>query len=994
MSPPDSGESRPDNHLANWPRAPLADASAEAAFAELLAKDDAMAIWALADGRPLWWNQTGGMIFGLPPSESPAGDISSAIERAKHSDRPWLERRRLSIGPRPCLATLQFSKAHLVGGGQGLVAVAVRLDPPLTWSNGSAIPPPPLVSTTREPSMATYAGDTAAPLAGNSKELAENESRVSRPATRRLTWQTDATGRLLAGPGMSLSQALGWGAPMQPVLLSELFAGQSFVIEEITRLGGPLSGVPVQTVEGTDGVVFTGSLFGAPILDGERRAMGYRGFLAVSDVQHTQSVTPHHQPPRITANAPPSGGEKTSATASSLASATTAGRASEGERAADEPSVVPTGVAAMGLLQASIGALAMPLREPQSEAIEIPGAHLKLVEPPARPSNVIALRLPNTDPARIREAEAPALSPAERDAFADIARALGASWSSSAPQQATLPSPADDPTTSTRHEAIAKEAGNPIEPPPADEAEDKAPPSPLAPSDDVTVAGSKTERTVDRRGFSGGILSDLVAIIDRLPVGIVVHRDGVAVALNKTLLDLLGHGSIDEFEAHGGIEKLFVEPGEKETAHSGVAIRSRDGEIIAVDARCQAIKWNGESATLLSLRRSHTSQTKALEASYQVELDAKQAEIDDLRTILEGAIDGVVTIDALGRILAMNHTAERLFGYGTREIAGEALAILVAPEAHHLVGTVLASAKEMGRASHVEPQEVTGREREGRRIPLSMRLFGAGANRTSARFYAVFADLTAAKNSEAALIEARVSAERSTAQKSEFLAKVSHEIRTPLNSIVGFADIIAEERFGPLANERYKEYLRDIRASGTHIISLVNDLLDLSKIEAGRMELAFTNVSLNAEVSGAVALIQAEAARSRVLMRQSLAQSLPAIVADQRSVKQIVLNILSNAVKFTEPGGQVIVSTAFSDKGEAILRVRDTGIGMSERELAEAMEPFRQFATTQRPGGSGLGLSLTKALVKANKANISISSATNEGTLVEIVFPKESVIAI
>jgi signal transduction histidine kinase len=311
-----------------------------------------------------------------------------------------------------------------------------------------------------------------------------------------------------------------------------------------------------------------------------------------------------------------------------------------------------------------------------------------------------------------------------------------------------------------------------------------------------------------------------------------------------------------------------------------------------------------------------------------------------------------------------------------------------------MVASALGATKEAGRALHPEPQEMTGRDREGRRIPLSMRLFSAGAAHPSARFYAVFADLTSAKASEAAQIEARVGAERTTAQKSEFLAKVSHEIRTPLNSIVGFADIIAEERFGPLNNERYKEYLQDIRASGTHIISLVNDLLDLSKIEAGRMELNFTNVSLNAEVTATVALVQAEAARSRVLMRQSLTHSLPAIIADQRSVKQIVLNILSNAVKFTEPGGQVIVSTALSDKGEVILRVRDTGIGMSERELAEAMEPFRQFATTQRPGGSGLGLSLTKALVKANKASLSISSATNEGTLVEIVFSRESVVAI
>ena len=401
------------------------------------------------------------------------------------------------------------------------------------------------------------------------------------------------------------------------------------------------------------------------------------------------------------------------------------------------------------------------------------------------------------------------------------------------------------------------------------------------------------------------------------------------------------------------------------------------------------------SATLLSLRRSLASEAKSLEASHRTELAAKQAEIDDFGAILDSAIDGLVSIDDLGRILAMNHSAERLFGYGAGEIAGEALAVLIAPECHHAIVAALSSVAAQSRqATRPEAQEITGRERDGRRIPLAMKLFAGSASRPSARLHAVFRDLTAAKSSEAGLVEARVTAERMNGQKSEFLAKVSHEIRTPLNSIVGFADIIAEERFGPLQNERYKEYVKDIRASGTHIISLVNDLLDLSKIEAGRMELSFTNVSLNAEVGAGVSLVQMDAARSRVLLRQSLAQGLPAIVADARSIKQIVLNLLSNAVKFTEPGGQVIVSTALSDKGEVMFRVRDTGIGMSERELAEAMEPFRQFATTQRPGGSGLGLSLTKALVKANQANLSITSNTGEGTLVEVVFPQARVVAI
>ncbi len=180
-------------------------------------------------------------------------------------------------------------------------------------------------------------------------------------------------------------------------------------------------------------------------------------------------------------------------------------------------------------------------------------------------------------------------------------------------------------------------------------------------------------------------------------------------------------------------------------------------------------------------------------------------------------------------------------------------------------------------------------------IPLSVKVVASAPGPASARLHAIFRDLTTAKDLEAGLVEARTSAERLSLQKSEFLAKVSHEIRTPLNSIVGFADIIAEERFGPLSNQRYKEYIADIRASGAHIISLVNDLLDLSKIEAGRMELSFTNVNLNQEVAAAVTSVQTGAARARVLMRQSLAKGLPGVVADARSVKQIVLNLLSNA---------------------------------------------------------------------------------------------------
>jgi signal transduction histidine kinase len=202
-----------------------------------------------------------------------------------------------------------------------------------------------------------------------------------------------------------------------------------------------------------------------------------------------------------------------------------------------------------------------------------------------------------------------------------------------------------------------------------------------------------------------------------------------------------------------------------------------------------------------------------------------------------------------------------------------------------------------------------------------------------------------------------------------------------------------EERFGPVGNERYKDYLKDIHASGTHVMSLVNDLLDLSKIEAGKMDLNFGSVDANRIVSECVSLIQPQAARERVIVRLSLAPRLPNIVADERSLRQIVLNLLSNAVKFNEPGGQVIVSSALTDAGHAVVRIRDTGIGMSDEDVATALEPFRQVATSRQTTGTGLGLPLTKALVEANRASFTIKSKKREGTLVEVAFPPTRVLA-
>ncbi len=206
--------------------------------------------------------------------------------------------------------------------------------------------------------------------------------------------------------------------------------------------------------------------------------------------------------------------------------------------------------------------------------------------------------------------------------------------------------------------------------------------------------------------------------------------------------------------------------------------------------------------------------------------------------------------------------------------------------------------------------------RQGGKIPLFMTM-GRVSEGEERKYSIVLRDMTNWKQAEADLVEARKAAERASAQKSDVLAKISHEIRTPLNAIIGFTEVMSEERFGPIGNERYKEYLADIHQSGTYLISLVNDLLDLAKIEAGKMDLNFTGVGLNDVANAAVALLQPEAGRQRVVLRTGLQPRLPQVVADERSLRQIVINVLSNAVKFTDAGGQVIVSTNLGDRARS-----------------------------------------------------------------------------
>jgi len=486
------------------------------------------------------------------------------------------------------------------------------------------------------------------------------------------------------------------------------------------------------------------------------------------------------------------------------------------------------------------------------------------------------------------------------------------------------------------------------------------------------------------------------ALLDKLPVGFAVYRDNRTLFANRTLLDLLGYRSLADFIAAGGAEAIFPDRGDwsaKPLAGGRLHAARRDGTGIAVDAKLHAVMWGGGTALMLSLieatRELAVAENEEAALAHAAPADDR---IRELEAILDTATDGVVVIEGDGLVDGMNRAAEALFGVEAGEVKGAPFTDLLAEESRKAALDYLDGLASNGVASVLnDGREVIGKVPRGGLIPLFMTMGRLG---DSGKYCAVLRDITHWKNVEEELVAARRAAETANAQKSDFLAKISHEIRTPLNAIIGFSEVMMAERFGPIGSDRYRNYLRDIHLSGEHLMSLINDLLDLSKVEAGKLDMNFESVAVNEVIQECVALMQPQANRERIIIRTSLAAGLPNVVADLRSLRQILLNLLSNAIKFTHAGGQVIVATAMEQGGEVVVRIRDTGIGMSEKDIEVAMKPFRQVATSGRVGeGTGLGLPLTKALVEANRAAFSIDSVPDQGTLVRITFPTTRVLA-
>jgi PAS domain S-box-containing protein len=878
------------------------------------------------------------------------------------------------------------------------------------------ITPPPV---TASPPMAPL---SAAPSLMASLDAApsgiDESSDSPRTLPLRFMWQMDGDGRFSLGSGefirlIGAHTAAGFGRPWREIVETFGLDPEGRVAKAVATRG-TWSGITLDwPVDGGDRLPV--ELSGLPIYDHAGNLAGYRGFGVCRDLEgltRLDALRRHEPfsglptPPTASAGPVASDAAQTLVGQDSPASDSPA----EDSSAAEDASAPEQD----SLEQDSPGQDA-PTRH--SPIQDLPIQDLPAAEPPAmpdvtadipEPSAPIALEtspptdletpvetpdemLRNVVPFRpIGDAKFPVLTPVENNAFNELARQLSArleseNITSSAPDTSGAPEVVAEPLTAPETPEKISEQPNWLTRP--------EPPA----------------RGESRRDK---------ALLDLLPVGILIYRLDRLLYANPAFLNRMGYESLYALEQAGGLDALYVEPGV-----SGVSSTSETGTPVTIsanhamsehpstspaDAHLFTISWDDDSA--LALIFSHTGMPDADVAAAITQAVPVQAlpaqafpaqaaptsepsavghaNAEELGAILDTTAEGIVMFDAQGNINSCNRSAEALFGYDGPELVQRNLAELFAPESEPAVMDYLASIKGSGVASLLDHgREVLGRVRGGGLIPLSMTMGRTRAD--GPNFFAVFRDLSQSRKSEGELLQARRLADRAANAKADMLARISHEVRTPLNAIIGFAEVMIGERFGTLGNERYVEYMKDIRASGERVIAIINDLLDLSRIETGKLDLAFANQNLNDLVESCVAVMQPQANRERIIIRTSLAHMLPPVVADARALRQITLNLIGNSIHLANAGGQVIVSTALSDFGEVVLRVRDTGHGLNDNEVAAAMEPFRtQPPSDQASDSSGVSLSLTKALVEANRAQFQIKTGPRSGTLIEVLFSR------
>lgn len=374
---------------------------------------------------------------------------------------------------------------------------------------------------------------------------------------------------------------------------------------------------------------------------------------------------------------------------------------------------------------------------------------------------------------------------------------------------------------------------------------------------------------------------------------------------------------------------------------------------------------------------------------------ALQRERDDALLLLTSIFDvsevGILVTDHNRRIVKMNDSFVRIYGWNRNDLIG-----------HDFIDIIAADERDMARKNHEE--FIRGGIRSSGEMRLN-RKNGSIANAlfTTAtlelsqkrRFQVTtIMDITLRKQMEYSLRVAKEQADTANQAKSAFLANMSHELRTPLNAIIGFSEMMIKETFGPLGHNKYGEYLGDIHMSAKHLLEIINEVLDMSKIEAGKVELDEQEIDMQGLIDSVVRIMANRAFSSGLEIKEEIAQQLPVLFADPRLVRQILINLITNAIKYSHKSGTIEVKAHMDAQNNMLLVVQDHGVGIPKDRIKEAMEPFGQIHDPTRSNtqqGTGLGLPLTKAMAELHGGKLTLESDTGQGTTVTIRFPRSRV---
>ena len=398
---------------------------------------------------------------------------------------------------------------------------------------------------------------------------------------------------------------------------------------------------------------------------------------------------------------------------------------------------------------------------------------------------------------------------------------------------------------------------------------------------------------------------------------------------------------------------------------------------------------------------------------YKQAIEALRESEERFRAVVNHSPTKIHIKDLDGRYLLINKEAEDLFGVTDEEARTKTTFSLFPGEQAEAFRMHDVAVLEAGHA--IEQEEEFVRE-DGLHTFLTVKFPIRDGDGKIVAIGAIGTDITKRKHAEQDLLsskryleqqsreleemadhltEARDQAEAANKAKSEFLANMSHELRTPLNAIIGFSEIIADEMLGPVGGHKYRDYAADINESGHHLLDLINDILDLSKVEAGTSELQEDVVHIHELVRSVKTLVSGRAEKGGVELELDVLDDVQALRADQRKLKQILVNLLSNAIKFTPAGGKITLRTWSRAESGYVFQIIDTGIGITPEDIPKALAPFQQIDSdlNRKFDGTGLGLPLVKALVEMHGGCLDLQSEVGVGTTVTVRFPAERIIA-